>query len=91
MALDAFEKEYGKLVGKKVVGTCKTPPEDGQEEQYGLLFDDGTVAWVLQDPEGNGPGFLEIEAPSKETKDFLKAKADAKFRDAMKRTFGSQS
>lgn len=60
MALDAFEKEYGKLVGKKVVGTCKTPPEDGQEV-YGLLFDDGTVAWVLQDPEGNGPGFLEIE------------------------------
>ena len=30
---------------------------------FGLEFYDGTIAWILADPEGNGPGHLEIKAP----------------------------
>ena len=29
----------------------------------GLRFDDGAVAWIQQDPEGNGPGHLALEKP----------------------------
>jgi hypothetical protein len=28
---------------------------------WGLKFDDGTMAFILCDPEGNGPGHLEIQ------------------------------
>ncbi len=27
---------------------------------WGLKFNDGTIAWILCDPEGNGPGHLDI-------------------------------
>jgi len=54
-------KHYTQLVGRKVVGLVQSPAQDGDDETYGLLFDDKTVAWILRDPEGNGPGFLEIE------------------------------
>jgi hypothetical protein len=50
---------YGKLVGKKVTRVIR------EEEIYGLVFDDETVTWILQDPEGNGPGHLEIQEPKK--------------------------
>ena len=47
---------YGQIVGKRVSGLVT----DGQET-YGLKFDDGTIAWIMCDPEGNGPGFLDIQ------------------------------
>ena len=45
-----------KLAGLKVTGTAFDP----NEGMVGLTFSDGTLVWVLCDPEGNGPGFLEI-------------------------------
>jgi hypothetical protein len=49
---------YSTLVGKTVkaivMNRCL-----GQTT-YGLEFTDGTIAWVDCDPEGNGPGFLDI-------------------------------
>lgn len=61
--MNAYEKEYSKLIGKRVKGLVKSPPEMGMKECYGLEFTDGTVAWIMCDPEGNGPGFLAIEKP----------------------------
>lgn len=57
-------KHYGPLVGGKIVGICMDDVEFG-EPCVGLRVQrDGmeTRAWILQDPEGNGPGHLEIEA-----------------------------
>lgn len=50
-------KYYGKLIGK----TVKSIAVDDANEYFGLIFNDDTVAWVLRDPEGNGPGYLDIE------------------------------
>lgn len=47
-----------KLVGKKITNICT----DG-DGTYGFVLNDGTVAWVLCDEEGNGPGYLDIVAP----------------------------
>lgn len=57
--LDWFVKKYSKLIGKQVVQVAKS---DDEEPFYGLVFDDGTVAWIQCDPEGNGPGFLQLQA-----------------------------
>lgn len=55
---NAFMAEYSQLKGK----TIKRIVVDNSDHEnvYGLLFTDGTIAWILCDPEGNGPGFLEI-------------------------------
>lgn len=52
-------KHYGQLVGRKIVEvtvdrSCFSDP------LYGLELDDGSSAYILCDPEGNGPGFLDI-------------------------------
>ena len=65
--VDAFEKEYSKLVGKTVRQVVHDQGS-GIGRVYGLQFTDGTIAWVLQDPEGNGPGFLEVQKPEKAPK-----------------------
>lgn len=52
-----MEEHYLKLVGKRIVAIV----HDRNGEYYGLKFDDGSTVWILRDPEGNGPGFLEIE------------------------------
>ena len=65
MANDVYVKHYGQLVGKTIAQVCIDENEiysDG--ETFGLIFTDGTVAWIQQDAEGNGPGFLGIEAKS---------------------------
>ena len=53
-------KHLGQLVGRKVTGLVKDPGQD-TEPIWGLKFDDGTLAFILCDPEGNGPGHLEIQ------------------------------
>jgi hypothetical protein len=62
--MDAFEKEYSRLSGKTV---RRTVCDDGAgtDKVYGLEFTDGTIAWILMDCEGNGPGFLEVQAPAR--------------------------
>jgi hypothetical protein len=66
--VDAFEKEYLKLKGK----TVKRVVNDGgagHDRCYGLQFADGTIAWIMSDPEGNGPGFLSLQAPQDHVKE----------------------
>jgi len=51
-------KHLSQLKGK----TVKAINVDDQDDRvYGLEFEDGTTAWILCDPEGNGPGFLDIQ------------------------------
>lgn len=57
---DTFMVEYSKLVGKTVQKIVKD--SEAGEPFYGLAMSDGTVAWIEQDPEGNGPGFLRIQS-----------------------------
>lgn len=47
MHTNSYEDNYLTLVNKKVIGLVKDD-------------EDGTIAWILCDPEGNGPGFLAI-------------------------------
>ena len=57
-----MSKYLNQLTGK----TIKRVVKDSSEPKtvYGLEFTDGSVAWILCDPEGNGPGHLEIEVPN---------------------------
>lgn len=66
--MDAFEKEYSKLVGKTVKRVVNDGGHGMTAKVYGLQFTDSTIAWILQDPEGNGPGFLEVQKPEKAPK-----------------------
>jgi hypothetical protein len=49
------------LVGKKVKRLVRDGGSQYTDEMMGLEFEDGTTAWVMRDPEGNGPGHLAIE------------------------------
>jgi len=51
-------KHYGKLVGKTIQEIRFDNFEDAPCPV--LIFTDGTSASVMCDPEGNGPGFLDI-------------------------------
>lgn len=56
---NAMEKHLNRLVGQKIKRVVKDSSDE--EAVYGLEFETGMIAWILQDPEGNGPGFLDIE------------------------------
>jgi hypothetical protein len=62
MKKDAFVTEYSRLKGKTVENVVKDPNGiyASDEVLYGLEFTDGTIAWIMSNPEGNGAGFLEI-------------------------------
>jgi len=63
---DPYLKEYLKLRGKILVDVVKDDDGINGEPVYGLVFKSGikdrkpSVAWVYQDEEGNGAGFLNI-------------------------------
>ena len=60
MPQDYYIKEYSQLKGHKVVDIVKDG-SDPDETVYGLVFDNGTVAWIMSDDEGNGSGTLHIQ------------------------------
>ncbi|MCU0916971.1 MAG: hypothetical protein MUC88_20775 [Planctomycetes bacterium] len=53
-----MDKHLAQLIGKTVTTLVKSTEDIGTI--YGLMFKDGTIAWIMQDPEGNGPGHLDI-------------------------------
>jgi hypothetical protein len=61
-----FRLHYLKLVGRRITGVVvdQSPKEDGEEPIWGLELDGRDVAWILSDPAGNGPGFLNVEPRS---------------------------
>jgi hypothetical protein len=54
---------YQKLVGRRITGIVayRSHELDGEKPIWGLELDDRDIAWILCDPEGNGPGFLNVE------------------------------
>lgn len=60
---DPFVRHLNQLRGKTVKEVIVDPSDLGIGPIYGLSFTDGTDAWIMCDPEGNGPGHLEIETP----------------------------
>lgn len=60
--VDAEAAHLFPLVGKRVERIIT----DGHG-LYGLGFADGTLAWILCDPEGNGPGFLSVDTSEVKT------------------------
>ena len=57
----AMVEHLSPLVGKTVKELAVDPEGVDGEPVFGLAFTDGTVAWIMCDPEGNGPGFLDLE------------------------------
>ena len=64
---DPYLKEYLKLRGKILVDVLRDDDSVDGPPVYGLTFKSGVkdrkplVAWIQQDEEGNGPGFLNIQ------------------------------
>ena len=55
----AMLKHLSQLVGQTVTKII-CDPDDDIGTVYGFQTHTGMTVWVLQDPEGNGPGHLEI-------------------------------
>jgi hypothetical protein len=55
-----MKEHLGQLIGLRVTGLVYSPGSD-TGRIWGLEFDDKTEAFILCDPEGNGPGHLEIQ------------------------------
>jgi hypothetical protein len=55
-----LEKHLEPLVGHRIVEIIEDS-DYADNGFYGFRLDDGTLVWVLMDPEGNGPGHLDIE------------------------------
>lgn len=61
-------KHLSQLLGETITGIVYDEAETGTGRLYGLRLTGGKVAWILADPEGNGPGHLEIETPKQRAK-----------------------
>ncbi len=60
LTAQVWERHAGRLVGRRIERLCIAPDTD-IGPLPGFELDDGTTVWVLEDPEGNGSGFLEFE------------------------------
>jgi hypothetical protein len=60
---EAAERYFSPLVGKTIVSVQLQESEDSNDPEIILNFNDGSAAAILQDPEGNGPGFIEYLKP----------------------------
>lgn len=58
---DWMEKKYGPLIGAKVL-SIEPFPEEPEYLRILVQLKDGTKRVLVpqRDPEGNGPGFLEV-------------------------------
>lgn len=64
-----IKDDYGfdhlrRLRASVCVDIVKNPDTDHGQDEYGLVFrkKDGSIvtAWIMCDPEGNGPGHLDL-------------------------------
>lgn len=55
-----FLEHYNQLKGLTVVDVVQDGNK-GNDQCWGLQMSNGKIAWIMCDPEGNGPGFLSIE------------------------------
>ena len=61
-----LHKHLAPLLGQKVKGIVidESLEKEFGQPVYGLQFSNGIIMLVLQDPEGNGPGHLELITPN---------------------------
>ena len=59
----AAQHYFQPLVGKTIESVQLNPDEESNDPQIVLCFSDGSSAFILMDGEGNGPGFIEYQAP----------------------------
>ena len=66
---DYYMGHFTPIMNKKVIGIVEYPDSgDNLDKMLGLRFEDGTIAWILSDGEGNGPGWLDIVVPKVKVK-----------------------
>ena len=53
-------EHLSQLVGKTVKQVVYHPIEGDVDDCWALEFTDGTIAWIVKDPEGNTGGWLDI-------------------------------
>lgn len=58
----SWRRHATRLVGRRITGLVLELDADVGAIP-GLELDDRTVLFVLSDPEGNGPGFLDVRRP----------------------------
>lgn len=56
-----IEHAVGREITGVVVDEHADTLADFGEPVVGLRLSDGTALWVLRDPGGNGPGFIQIQ------------------------------
>ena len=54
-------KHLSQLAGKKIGGLIEDKDTSDIGEVAGFKLNDGTLVWIMRDPEGNGPGHLDIQ------------------------------
>lgn len=63
--VDHIREHLTQLVGAMIIGVVNDGGKQHYDRTYGLRVKkrDGsfTIAWILRDTEGNGPGFLDFE------------------------------
>lgn len=61
---DSLTRFFQPLVGKTIKNVLlQKDPEGGYDPEIILNFTDGSAAAILQDAEGNGPGFIDYIRP----------------------------
>ncbi len=50
--------ELRPLVGQRILSLVRDT-----EGHFGFKTDRGITVWIMRDPEGNGPGFVEVVQP----------------------------
>ncbi len=65
---DVMREHLSQLIGLSVADVVLMAGSEAEfgEKAYGLRFEPNDagvnyIVWILRDPEGNGPGFLDIE------------------------------
>ena len=83
-----LEEHLQPLAGKTVKEIVREQNSEADygKPVYGLEFTDGTTTWIMQDPEGNGPGHLSIELPE-ETPGHRQPPTYAELLDLLTRAF----
>ena len=61
--IDSTTVHLQPLIGRTIKGLCVDTSDTGIGPCFGLRMDNGFIAWVMCDPEGNGPGHLIIDPP----------------------------
>lgn len=63
--VDHVREHLKQLVGAKILGVVDDGSKESHDRAYGLrvkkISGQFAIAWILRDPEGNGPGFLDFE------------------------------